>query len=150
MRIAYYQSLGSALSLAMLFAWSPLYAQDNPLPQERWQGSIAYLTGGIGSDESEAMRRAAASYPLMLELVAPGGGWHDQYVADAQVEIDDPAGKALLTTMVDGPLLLVRLPAGNYALHVAWNGAVERRNVTIARGEQQHVVFEFPRQDAHP
>jgi len=150
MKIAQRHYLGSALSLVMLLASSALWAQSETLPQERWQGSIAYLAGGIGSDEAAAMRRAAASYPLMLELVAPGGGGHGEYVADAQVEIDNPAGKAVLATTVDGPLLLVRLPAGSYALHVAWNGTVKRRNVTLARGEQQHVVFEFPRQDAQP
>lgn len=148
MKIAHHHYLGSALSLAMLLASSALWAQSELLAQERWQGSVAYLAGGIGSDEAEAMRHAAASYPLMLELVAPGGG-HGEYVADAQVEIDNRAGEPLLSTTVGGPLLLVRLPAGSYALRVAWNGTVKRSNVTIARGEQQHVVFEFP-QDAQP
>ena len=149
MKIVHQHYLGSALSVAMLLASSALWAQSDLLPQERWQGSVAYLAVGIGSDEAEAMRRAAASYPLMLELVAPGSGRHGEYVADAHVEIDNPAGEALLATTVDGPLLLVRLPASSYALHVAWNGTAKRRNVTIARGEQ-HVVFEFPRQDSQP
>jgi len=150
MQFAHRHYLGFALSLAVLPASSPLWAQSELVPQEHRQGSIAYVAGGVGSDEADAMRRAAASYPLLLELVSPGGGWHDQYVADAQVEIDGPAGEQLLATTVDGPLLLVRLPAGSYVLHVAWNGITERRNLTIAQGERQHVVFEFPRQHAQP
>jgi hypothetical protein len=144
MRIAY-RYLAPALALVVLLAASLARALDVPVPQEQRQGSIAYVAGGIGSGEADAMRRVAASYPLTLELAAPGDGWRDEFIAGARVEIDDLGGRALLATRVDGPLLLVRLPPGSYALQVAWNGAVKRKNVTIASGERrQHIVFEFP------
>jgi hypothetical protein len=141
-----YRYLAPTLAFAVLLA-APLVRAQSDLPQEQRQGSITYIAGGIGSDEADAMRRAATSYPLTLELAARSGGLRDGFIADARVEIDDLKGQTLLATKVDGPFLLVRLPAGSYALQVAWEGAVERKNVTIASGERLHVVFEFPRAD---
>jgi|HubBroStandDraft_3_1064219.scaffolds.fasta_scaffold228425_2 hypothetical protein len=113
-------------------------------PPERSQGPVAYVVGGVGADEAEAMRQAEASYPLTLEFAAPSGGWRDEYIADAQVQIRDAQGQALLSTKVDGPLMLIRLPSGRYAVEVDWNGAVKRRTVAITPGKRQHIVFEFP------
>jgi hypothetical protein len=117
---------------------------NDQAPPERSQGPIAYVVGGIGADEAEAMRQAEASYPLTLELAAPSGGWRDEYIADARVQILDAHGQALLSTKVDGPLMLIRLPSGHYAVEVDWNGAVKRRTVAITPGKRQHIVFEFP------
>lgn len=118
--------------------------------QERSQGSVTYVVGGIGADEAEAMRQAEASYPLTLELAAPSDRPRPaaEYIADARIEIRDARGQALLSTKVDGPLILIRLPSGSYALEVDWNGAVKRRTVAITPGKRQHIVFEFPHEEA--
>jgi hypothetical protein len=116
--------------------------------QERSQGPVTYVVGGIGVDEADAMRQAEASYPLTLELAAPSDRPRPEYIADARIEIRDARGQALLSTKVDGPLILIRLPAGSYALEVDWNGAVKRRTVAITPGKRQHIVFEFPHEGA--
>lgn len=125
-------------------------ASNDQAPPERTQGPIAYVVGGIGADEAEAMRQAEASYPLTLELAAPGGGRTHGYIADARVQIHDTHGQALLSTRVDGPLIFIRLPSGSYAVEVDWNGAVKRRMVALTPGKRQHIVFEFPREDPAP
>ena len=113
-------------------------------PQKHVQGSVAYVSGGIGSDEAQAMKAAAADYPLTLELAAAGPE-RDPYIADARVEIRDLRGNAVLDTTTEGPFLLVRLPSGTYTLDVEWNGAQKRKTVQVAADKRQHVVFEFPR-----
>ncbi len=89
---------------------------DAARPEHR-QGSIDYLSGGIGSDEAEAMKAAAANYPLTVEL-AVAGPERDPYIADARVEIRDLKGNPVLNTTTEGPILLVRLPSGTYTLDV--------------------------------
>lgn len=140
--------LAVVVALAGLLAAAPLVAQTGSPPQEHMQGAVAYVSGGIGSDEAEWLRRAAASYSLTLELAAPSGGWRDEYVANAKVEIRDQQGRAVLSTTTEGPLLLVRLPSGRYAVEAAWNGTIKRTTVDIDGGKPQRVVFEFPRENS--
>jgi hypothetical protein len=111
---------------------------------EHTQGSIAYLSGGVGSEEADEMKAAAANYPLTLELAAAGPE-RDPYIADARVEIRDLKGNAVLNTTTEGPFLLVRLPSGTYTLDVEWNGAQKRKTVQVATNKRQHIMFEFPR-----
>lgn len=112
-------------------------------PREHTQGSVSYLTGGISSDEAQMMRDAAASYPLTLELGAAGGGPRDEYISNAEVRIVDDRGSLVLETRTEGPFLLVRLPAGSYAVDVEWNGVHRQKTVEIGE-RRQHLMLEFP------
>lgn len=136
----------AALAFAGLAVAPTLLAQTDLPRQERMQGSIAYVSGGIGEDEAQAMKQAAAAYPLTLELAAPSGGPRDEYVSDAKLEIRDRQGNAILSTTTEGPLVLIRLPSGTYTVDVAWNGAIKHKTVDVSSGKRQHVVFEFPRE----
>jgi hypothetical protein len=120
------------------------HAQVGSPPREHRQGSVAYLSGGVGEDEQQAIKAAAASYPLTLEL-ATAGPQRNPYIADARVEIRDARGRAVLDTTVEGPLVLVRAPAGTYTVDVDWNGAQLERVIQIAPDRHEHVVLEFPR-----
>ena len=111
---------------------------------EQTQGRVAYISGGISSDEADAMKAAAVSYPLSLEL-AVAGQQRSPYIADARVEIRDQQGNAVLDTTTEGPFLLVRLPSGTYKLDVQWNGAEKEATVQVVADRHQHVFFEFPR-----
>src|SRR5205823_10905269 len=116
----------------------------NTRRQETVQGSGAYISGGVSSDEADAMKAAAANYPLTLEL-AVAGPQRDPYIADARVEIRDLQGNAVLNTTTEGPFLLVRLPSGTYKLDVRWNGAEKEATVQVVADRHQHVFLEFPR-----
>jgi hypothetical protein len=114
-----------------------------PLPREHAVGAVSYVSGGIGNDEAQALREASVDYPLTLELAAAAGGPRDEYISNAEVRIADSRGALLLDTRTDGPLLLVRLPAGTYAVDVQWNGV--HRHKTVEIGERrQHLLLEFP------
>src|SRR4029450_10785782 len=104
--------------------------------QEQSQGPVTYLSGGVGEEEAQGMRAAAADYPLTLELATAGqppgphmpkaeagirgrrGEACDPYSANAQVEIRYQRGQPVLNTTTDGPFLLVRLPSGKYTVDV--------------------------------
>ncbi len=142
MRIAH-RLFPAALAFAGLAGASVLQEQSGFPPPDRAQDSVAYVSGGIGSDEAATLREAEAAYPLTLEFAAPSGGLRDEYVSDAKVEIRDRQGRSVVSTTAEGPLFLVRLPSGIYAVEVAWNGAVKRKTVAITTGKRLHVVFEF-------
>lgn len=127
---------------ALLFIAGGSAAQALPAPQETSEG-VSYVSGGIGSDAAQALRDAAADYPLTLELAAAAGGPRDEYISDARVEIRDSQGTPVLRTRTRGPLLLVRLPAGTYDVDVDWNGAHRHQSVEV--GERpRRLLVEFP------
>jgi hypothetical protein len=70
----------SIVLIAGLLAAGNAFAQA-PLPRQHAVGSVSYVTGGIGSEEAQAMRDASADYPLTLELAAASGGPRDEYIS---------------------------------------------------------------------
>ena len=50
------------------------------------QNGIDYVAGGIGKEESEAMKVAAHDYDLMLTFATDDGG---KYLADIGLQIED-------------------------------------------------------------
>jgi len=135
--------LSNALAVAGLVFASSLGAQTYFQPREHTQGAVTYVTGGVGEDEAQAMRAAAADYPLTLELAAAAGGPRDEYISNAAVEIRDSRGTPVLQTRTDGPFLLVRLPSGSYNVDVEWNGAHKRKTIEVGTARREHVMIEF-------
>ena len=84
-------------------------AQAQPMPQMQSAGAVQYRCGGIGVDESNAMRAAMKDYPLALLFAASGG----DYLADIQVQISG-ANDASFTA--GGPVCLLKLPEGRYTV----------------------------------
>ena len=124
------------------FAASAL-ADEGVLPPERSQGSVTYVTGGIGKDESDAMKQAASRYSLAIEMSSPAGP-RAEYVADVKIDIRDQQGKTVLSTTSDGPMLLANLPPGRYTINADKNGKSQQRSVVVGSGARPRVKFSFP------
>jgi len=138
-----------AMTAVLMFAaLSTPVAQAQALPQARSQGSIEYVTGGVGKEEADALKQAAGDYPLMLELASSGptpqGRTTGAYIADAVVVIRDAQGREVLNMRTDGPLLLARLPPGKYTISADWNG-VHKQTVADLGAARRHIVFDFAR-----
>ena len=139
-----------AMTAVLMFAaMSAPVAQAQPLPQARTQGSIDYVTGGVGKEEADALKLASRDYSLTLELASsgptPDGHTMGAYVANAAVVIRDAQGREVLNTRTDGPLLLAQLPAGRYSVSAEWNGVRKQANIELKASVRRHVVFDFAR-----
>src|ERR1700716_1468140 len=94
------------LGLAMMGALATAArADEGTLPPERSQGSVTYMSGGIGKDESDAMKQAASRYSLSTEMSSPAAP-RAEYVSDVKIDIRDQRGTTVLSTTSDGPILL--------------------------------------------
>lgn len=109
------------------------------LPGEVKQGSVRYVTGGVGADAAEAFKQAAARYPLEL-LFAQKATPNDVYLASVQVTVRQ-SGKVLLDTESDGPFLLAHLPSGKYQIEAVSEGVTRQQTVDVQAGKHRRVVF---------
>ena len=109
---------------------APVSADDNLPPMHRTE-QVTYLSGGIGLDQSVAIKGAMRDYALVLTFVrrAPSG---NEYLSDVLVTITDMKGKTVLETPSDGPFMLANLKNGRYAINASYNGQSERYIVNIS------------------
>ncbi len=119
-------------------------AIDTRLPPEQYQGTVGYVTGGVGEGQARLFKRQMARYPLAIELVEHVGK-RAEFTADATVKIANAQGKPVLDAKAAGPFMLVNLPAGRYSVAASLNGAtLKRPAVVVAHGKPRREVFEFP------
>ena len=99
------------------------------MSETQTQGDVSFVTGGVGLDESTALRRAQSQWPLSLRFTGPDSA----YVANVQVRIVDAKGATVLDTASMGPYMLVRLRPGRYTVHASYSG-VDRSQAVTVRG----------------
>ena len=125
-----------AAAFAMAFS---LAAGAATLPSPQTLDGITYLTGGIGREEAGAMRAEAKSYPLSLVFSA---GPRRAFVSDVKVTIKDKSGKVVLDSASGGPIMLVKLPAGQYTVSAVQGGVALHRSVQVsAHGGKQLSLY---------
>lgn len=128
--------LGAALTVA---APGTSHAQ---MPAPQTQNDVQYVMGGIGSDESEAIKSAMKDYPLALIFARPQEGGA-AYLSDVQVSIDNEAGKRVLEVKPDGPYLLVKLPPGSYKVTATSGGKSQDKTLSVASGKTTEQRFDW-------
>src|SRR5215472_2576099 len=124
-----------AVALGLVLpAWAGS-AMDYTLPQAKSENGITYMSGGVGKPEAAAMWREARDYPLSMIF---SEAKDNEFLADVQVTIKDKAGKEMLSAVSDGPIMLVKLPAGKYNVAVESHGKTLHRTVQVpAKGDRQ-------------
>jgi hypothetical protein len=130
-----------AASLAVLATALPIqsvHATEGPLPTQSYEG-ISYVTGGVGLEEREQISRIGRDYNLKLLFAERSG----DYLGDVKVVVAKPAGKTVLETTADGPVLLARLPHGNYRITVSADGKDQVRMAQVPAHGQESMIFRW-------
>ncbi len=132
------KTLTTAFTAALLAA--ALQANAATLPQPKTENGVAYLNGGVGQDEAAAMKAQAKNYPMSMIFSA---GKENEFVLDVKLTIKDMGGKEILSTAA-GPIMLVKLPAGTYAVAADRNGTTLHRTVHVGTKDHRQIVFHWP------
>jgi len=122
-----------AFGLACVFTGAAVSAQAAPstepssLPAAAQQGDIQFLSGGVGKDESDAIKTAAPHWPLELDFT---GGTKD-FVADVGVKLINSKGATVLETSSQGPFMLIRVKPGVYTVQATYAQREQTHKVTV-------------------
>ena len=123
--------IATAIGLAGVLATAQASA-ESALPAWKTSGELQYSCGGIGVDESTAMRAAMKDYPLSLLFARADGA----YEANVDVRITPQGGGDAMQLRAGGPVCLLQLPAGSYRVEVQGAGQNHSRTVQVGRAPQ--------------
>lgn len=129
------------LALGLALPAAAVTITQSALPQPKTENGITYLSGGIGHEEALAMKAEAKRYPLSMVF---SEGKRGEYLADIDVTIRNSLGKTVLTTVSDGPIMLLKLPAGEYKIAATRNGKTLRRSVIVGHTGDMALSFNWP------
>ncbi|BCG04622.1 hypothetical protein PPGU19_091900 (plasmid) [Paraburkholderia sp. PGU19] len=134
-----------AITLVLSQSANVAFAATSSLPPIQHQGNVVYLSGGIGSDQSAALKDEMHKYPLVLEFA---GKTHqgNEYLADVLVNITDMHGATLLDTTSQGPFMLASLPNGRYRVTASYEGHTQQRVVDVTLMTHIRILFLWPTQ----
>jgi hypothetical protein len=107
--------------------------------QRQEQNGIAYLSGGIGEDESKAIQQTTG-YNLHMTFSV---GSQNEYIPDVNVVIQKAPGQTVLTLNGAGPLVYVKLPAGKYTVIATRNGETRHDVANVGNGAARSLVFHW-------
>lgn len=134
--------LSHVLLSACLVLFSSLSLAQAEIPEAKVSQGIEYISGGIGSEESDAMLALGKKWPLVLEFSQD----HPQrplWVADVKVKILDQKKKLVFEALSDGPIMLLKMTAGKYDAEYTFEGKVLKRSLVVEEDkfQKQSVVW---------
>lgn len=110
--------------VAVASAQLPVYAGA----EQQTRGEIVYITGGIGADERDQLKKMEKEFNLKLLFTQPDG----HMLSDAAVVVKDGSGQPVLAEQ-SGPIFLAKLPPGTYTVETAFGGKKQTRKVTVGK-----------------
>uniref|UniRef100_UPI0040487CEE hypothetical protein n=1 Tax=Polynucleobacter sp. TaxID=2029855 RepID=UPI0040487CEE len=131
------------LSVCLVFFFNLSLAQVE-IPEAKISQGIEYISGGIGSEESDAMLALGKKWPLVLEFSQD----HPQrplWVADVTVKILDQKKKVVFEALSEGPIMLLKISSGKYDAEYSFEGKVLKRSLAIEEGKFQKQSVIWPR-----
>jgi hypothetical protein len=102
------------------------------------QAVVSWLSGGVGDEAMTEMHKVSADYNVHLMLTGP----HGNYLAGIPFTVSRRSGQVTVSGVTEGPLLYLKLPAGNYQIAVEIDGAWQTRHIQAsASGKTTKVRF---------
>ncbi|MGC1816585.1 MAG: carboxypeptidase-like regulatory domain-containing protein [Casimicrobiaceae bacterium] len=92
----------------------------------RAPSGVMYVTGGVGSDAVDRLKSMEGEFNLKLVFADASGA----YLSDVKVMIVDASGHVVLDATSEGPLLMAKLPAGDYRVDATFDGHRESRKIS--------------------
>ena len=99
------------------------------LPKLQNANGIDYMNGGSGTEGVGYMKARGKEFSLQITFSGRGGEYG---VAEKLVVAS--AGRELISVSDAGPLMMLKLPPGNYTVEATFKGVIEKRSVAVGNG----------------
>ena len=137
-RQTFRRSLASMLvAIVATLPCSPLSAQESSDPDNQVakanqlsssNDEFAWMSGGIGDEALQEMRKAASGYNVHVLFTDRQGS----YLANVAFSVVGRNNQTTYTGVSDGPLLYLRLPPGAYRVSAKIDDAWQTRPIRVA------------------
>jgi hypothetical protein len=97
--------------------------------------SVPVLADGVSIESRDALRLQQTRFNLKFVFTLLDG----HYVADVAVKIADQRGRVVVEELAKGPIMLARLPAGNYVATLTHDGITQTHRFAL-RGRGLHTM----------
>jgi len=116
---------------------APPSSDEVPAPAVREFEGVLYVTGGVGEGERAAIAEIARDFNLKLTFAEKSG----DYLSGVKTVITRRDGRKVLELNSEGPLVLAKLPPGEYRVSATANGREQTRDATVAGTGQRSLNF---------
>ena len=106
------------------------------IPDAQHSEGIAYISGGVGDGESEAILAEAKQWPVLLELSQLESG-RGVWIFGAQIKLINQQQKVIFSAQADGPYMLINLTPGDYEILATYQGVEQKRALTVKADSSQ-------------
>jgi hypothetical protein len=106
-------------------------------PTQRSDG-VAYITGGVGDGEADAIVAEAKQWPLMLELSQLENG-RGVWIFGANIKVNNSKKATVFDAKADGPYMLINLDPGDYVIEATYEGVLQTRAISIKANSPQKI-----------
>lgn len=120
------------LGFSTVGTWAAGRSSDGA-PATQTANGVVYVNGGIGEASQRAMRRDAPNWPLRMTFSESAT---NDYVADVKLEVQNDAGKDILTLDDVGPITYIRLRPGAYRISAEHHGKLQVRSISVGLGTE--------------
>jgi hypothetical protein len=108
------------------------------IPETQRSQGIAFITGGVGQGEGDAILAEAKQWPVLLELSQLENG-RGIWIFGAQISIMNQRQKVIFDAQADGPYMLINLTPGDYQITASYQGAQQLRALTVKADSSQKI-----------
>jgi hypothetical protein len=131
-----------AIAFASALCTLPVAWPQNYLPKEQHADAVAWIGGGIGKAEADAMRGIAPEYNLRL-VFAEAQKTHTAFLSQVAVKIRNAKGSTVLEVRT-GPFLFLKPPAGHYSVSAEVAGQTITRSVRVKDKTSKEITLIWP------
>lgn len=89
------------------------------------QDELSWMSGGVGDEAFDEMRKAAVAYSVHLVFSDPQGA----YLAGIPFSVTKLNGREMYSGVTAGPLLYLKLPPGSYVIAAKFDGTWHNKRV---------------------
>ena len=125
--------------LAIILSFNHLSAMSQ-LPEIQTDSNLSCMMGGVGLDESQAMREEAKKWPLVIDFTERQGNSYP-WIAGVELQIINSKGETIFFEKCNGPLFLAKVIPGRYEIIATYEDQVKKRMVVIDSKQSTKVSF---------